>query len=136
MAATTECVVDILRRCGPGMLPARQLLRELLHRRPAVALSMEKLRRLVQESGDRMLYLRVELDTLEENAEVPQLAGWVVLADPRDAPDRPRLDRSLWESLTALALEVDPASRLDVCRWAIKAEQARRLGVSGDPWGR
>lgn len=136
MAGTTECVVDILRRCGPGMLPARQLLRELLHRRPAIALSMENLRRLVEESGDRMLYLRVELDTLEGNADAPPLESWVVLAKPRDAPDRPPLDRSLWESLTTLALEVDPASRLDVCRWAIKAEQARRLGAAEDPWGK
>lgn len=136
MAGTTECAVDILRRCGPGMLPARQLLRELRHRRPAIALSMENLRRLVEESGARMLYLRVELDTLEENADAPPLDSWVVLANPRDAPDRPLLDRSLWESLATLAFEVDPASRLDVCRWAIKAEQARRLGAAEDPWGK
>ncbi len=131
MAGTTECVVDILRRCGPGMLPSRLLLRELLRRRPAIALSMENLRRLAEESEDRMLYLRVELDTLEKNADAPPLDSWVVLANPRDAPDRPLLDRSLWESLVTLALEVDPASRLDVCRWAIKAEQARRLAVRG-----
>ena len=136
MTGTTECVVDILRRCGPGMLPARQLRTELLQPRPAIALSMEKLRRLVEESEDRVLVLQVALDTLEENADVPLLDSWVVLVDPRDAPERARLARSLWESLTALALQVDPVSRIDVCRWAIKAEQARRLAAAEDPWGR
>lgn len=135
MTGTTECVVDILRRCGPGMLPARQLRTELLQHRPAIALSMEKLRRLAEESEDRVLVLQVALDTLEENADVPLLDSWVVLVDPRDAPERARLARSLWESLTALALQVDPVSRIDVCRWAIKAEQARRLAAAEDPWG-
>jgi len=135
MAGTTECVVDILRRCGPGMLPARQLRRELLRRRPAVALSMERLRTLVEESEDRLLHLRVELDTLEATADMPPLACWILVTAPEDAPDRPRLARSLWESLAALALDVDPASRVEVCRWALKAEQARRSGAEEDPWG-
>ena len=136
MAGTTESVVDILRRCGPGMLPVRQLRAELLRLRPAIALSMKKLRILVEDSEDRLLFLQVEMDTLEENVDVPLLDSWAVLTNPEDAPDRPELARSLWESLTALALEVDPASRVDVCRWAIKAENARRLGTAEDPWRR
>ena len=136
MAGTTECVVDILRRCGPGMLPARQLRAELLRRRPAIPLSMEKLRVLVEESEDRLFYLQVGLDTLEENADMPLLACWVMVTAPEDAPDRPQLARSLWESLAALALDIDPASRVDVCRWAIKAENARRLGAAEDRWRR
>ena len=136
MTGTTESVVDILRRCGPGMLPVRQLRAELLRLRPAIVLSMEKLRILVEDSEDRLLFLQVELDTIEENVDVPSLDSWAVLTNPEDAPDRPKLARSLWESLTALALEVDPASRVDVCRWAIKAEQARRLGAAEDPWRR
>lgn len=135
MAGTTECVVDILRRCGPGMLPARELRAELLRRRPAIALSVEKLRTLAEESEERLLWLQVALDTLEDNASAPLLACWILVTAPEDAPDRPQLARSLWEGLTALALEVDPASRIDVCRWAIKAEQACILRA-GRPPGR
>lgn len=136
MADTTEFVVDILRRCGPGMLPARQLREELLRLRPAIALSIEKLRALVEESDDRMVCLRVELDPVEPGAKTPLLGCWVLVTAPEDAPDRTRLARFLWESLTGLALEVDPGSRVDVCRWALKAEQARRLGIAEDAWER
>lgn len=134
MAGTTECIVDILRRCGPGMLPAQKLRAELLRRRPAIALSVEKLRTLVEESEERLLCLEVGLDTIEDDASIPLLTCWILVTAPEDAPDRPQLARSLWESLTALALEADPASRIDVCRWAIKAEQACRLGAAEDPW--
>ena len=130
MAGTTECVMDILRRCGPGMLPARRLRMELLRRRPAVALSLEKLRTLAEESEGRLRVLQVELDALDENAEAPLLGCWILLTEPEDAPDRPRLARSLWESLTALALDIDPVSRVAVCRWALMAEQARTLNAA------
>ncbi len=130
MAGITECVMDILRRCGPGILPTQRLRAELLRRRPAIALSMEKLRSLVEESEERLLYLQVGLDTLADGASTPLLTSWILVTAPEDAPDRPQLARSLWEGLVALALEVDPASRIDVCRWAIKAEQACRLGVA------
>lgn len=136
MPGTTECVVDILRRCGPGVLSTRRLRAELLRRRPAIALSVEKLRRLTGESEDRLCFLQVKLDVPEENADTPLLEGWVVLADPGDAPDRPGLARTLWESLSALALGIDPSSRVEVCRWAIKAEQATRLGAEENPWRR
>ena len=49
-----------------------------------------------------------------------------MLMDPDDAPDYSLLTRSLWESLAALAEKIDPGSRVSVCRWAIKAEHARR----------
>jgi len=133
MARTTEYVVDILRRCGPGMLSARQLREELLRLRPAIALSVEQLRMLVEESENRLLLLQVELDTLDTNADPPVLARWVLLTAPADAPNLSRLARSLWESLTVLALEVDPASRVEVCRWVIKAEQARNVGAGEYP---
>ena len=134
MPGTTECVVDILRRCGPGVLSTRQLRAELLRRRPAIALSAEKLRRLAGESEDRLCFLQVKHDGIGEDADTSLLEGWVVLADPGDAPDRPHIARILWESLSALALDLDPSSRVEVCRWAVMAEQARRLGVEGDPW--
>ena len=133
MVETTECVVDILRRCGTGMLPARQLRSELLRRRPAIALSMEKLRRLVEESENRLLCLQVGLEALEEVAETPALVCWVLVTAREDAPG-PQLARSLWQGLAALAIDIDPASRVDVCRWAIKAEQARRLVAAAKPW--
>ena len=88
------------------------------------------------ESQDRLRFLEVKLDRLEEGADRPLLESWVVLADHGDAPDRPRLARTLWESLAGLALDLDPSSRVEVCRWGIKAEQARRLGVEENPWRR
>ena len=127
MVQLTECVVDILRRCGPGVLPARQLRAELLRRRPAIALNMDKLRRLVEQSGNRLRLLEVELDALDDRRGTALVDGWVVLTAPEDAPDRSRLAVSLWQSLSALAMEVDTMSRVHVCRWAIKAEEARRL---------
>lgn len=132
MAETTEFVVDVLRRCGPGMLPARQLREELLRLRPAIALSMEKLRALAEDSEDRLVCLQVRLDTAEPGAKPPLLGCWVMVTSPEDAPDRARLARLLWEGLAGLALDLDPGSRVDVCRWALKAEQARRLGTAED----
>ena len=127
MVQLTECVVDILRRCGPGILPARQLRAELLRRRPAIALNLDKLRRVVEQSGNRLLLLEVELDALDDRRGTVPVDSWVVLTAPEDAPDRSRLAVSLWQSLSGLAMEVDTMSRVHVCRWAIKAEEARRL---------
>ena len=127
MVQLTECVVDILRRCGPGILPARQLRAELLRRRPAIALNLDKLRRVVEQSGNRLLLLELELDALDDRRGTVPVDSWVVLTAPEDAPDRSRLAVSLWQSLSALAMEVDTMSRVHVCRWAIKAEEARRL---------
>ena len=127
MVQLTECVVDILRRCGPGILPARQLRAELLCRRPAIALNLDKLRRVVEQSGNRLLLLEVELDALDDRRGTVPVDSWVVLTAPEDAPDRSRLAVSLWQSLSGLAMEVDTMSRVHVCRWAIKAEEARRL---------
>ena len=127
MVQLTECVVDILRRCGPGVLPAPRLRAELLLRRPAIALNMDKLRRVVEQSGDRLRLLEVELDALHDRQGTVLVDSWVVLTAPEDAPDRSVLAVSLWQSLSALAMDVDTTSRVDVCRWAIKAEEARRL---------
>ena len=127
MVQLTECVVDLLRRCGPGVLPARQLRAELLRRRPAIALNMDKLRQLVEQSGNRLLLLEVELDALDDGRGTVPVDSWVVLTAQEDAPDRSTLAVSLWQSLSALAMDVDTMSRVHVCRWAIKAEEARRL---------
>lgn len=127
MAQLTECVVDILRRCGPGVLPARKLRAELLHRRPAIALDPQKLRRLAERSGNRLQLLEVHLDPLHNRRSTALVEGWVILTASEDAPDSSPLAASLWRSLSALAAEVDTTSRIDLCRWAIKAEEARRL---------
>lgn len=127
MEKLTERVVDILRRCGPGVLPVRALRAELLRHRPAVAVSPDKLRLLVQRSGHRLRMLGVALDAIDPGQRGAQLGSWVVLTAPEDAPDSSVLAYSLWQSLAALALEVDVTSRVQVCRWAIKAEEARRI---------
>lgn len=127
MVQLTECVVDIVRRCGPGVLPERHLRAELLRRRPAIALPPDKLRHLVDQSGNRLRLLEVKLDSPHNRRSAVLLDSWVVLTDPEDAPDSSGLAAVLWRSLSALALDVDTTSRVELCRWAITAEEARRL---------
>ncbi|MDE2875164.1 MAG: hypothetical protein OXU69_06785 [Gemmatimonadota bacterium] len=127
MTQLTECVVDILRRHGPGVLPARELAAELLRRRPVIALNADKLRRLVEQSGNRLRLFEVALDTLDDGRDPVPVESWVVLTAASDAPDSSILTASLWHSLSALALDIDPESRVQVCRWVIGAEEARRL---------
>lgn len=44
---------------------------------------------------------------------------------PDDGPDESKLAGQLWRSLAVLAANVDPACRVEVCRWALQARQAR-----------
>lgn len=127
MVQLTECVVDILRRCGPGVLSERRLGAELLRRRPAIALPPDKLRRLVDGSGDRLRLVEVKLDSLDNRRGGVPVGSWVVLTDPEDAPDSSGLATALWRSLSALAMDLDTTSRVNLSRWAIKAEEARRI---------
>lgn len=133
MVRLTECVVDILRRCGPGVLPARKLRAELLRRRPAIALHPDKLRRVVERSRERLRLLEVELDSLDAGAGGAPVESWAVLMAPEDAPAGSGLAVALWQSLSALARDVDTTSRVELCRWAIKAEEARRLTAPPGP---
>ncbi len=127
MVRTTERVIDILRRTGPGVLPTSRLNRELRRQRPPIELSRETLRRLAALSKGRLLLLEVPLETSDAEGGPRVLEGWVMLMDPRDAPDHSLLARSLWATLAALAHDLDPGSRVNVCRWVIKAENARKL---------
>ena len=127
MVQLTECVVDILRRCGPGVMSERGLGAELLRRRPAIALGADKLRHLVAQSGDRLRLIEVRLDSLDNRRGGVLVDSWVLLTSPEDAPDGSGLAAALWRSLSALAADVDATSRVQLSRWAIKAEEARRL---------
>lgn len=134
MVRTTEHVVDILRRNGPGTLSARRLRRELRRRRPAIVLTMEQLRLIVEESDDRLMLLEVTVDDPEEEVDAAPIDSWIVLMAPQDAPDQRGLARHLWQSLSALAAETDPTSRVSVSRWILKAGQAWRLCAAETPW--
>lgn len=92
-----------------------------------MVMNMDELRRVVEQSGNRLLLLEVKLDSLDDRQVTVPVESWVVLTAPEDAPDRSRLVSSLWQSLSALALDADSASRVHVCRWALKAEEALRL---------
>ena len=127
MVRTTQCVVDVLRRVGPGALPADRLGVELRRCRPAIVLTTEALRLLVEESEERLMLLQVRTDELVENEGVRPLESWIILMDPEDAPYRDGLANRLWHGLAALAAELDPTCRISVSRWMIKAERARRL---------
>lgn len=127
MVRTTENIVDILRRHGPGALPLSWLTEELRRRRPAMKLDQTKLRRLVERAGDRLLLLEVVPDAPSGVREMEPLDSWVVLTSSADAPGRCRLTYLLWRSLSALAEDVDPNSRVSVSRWVLQAARARRV---------
>lgn len=127
MVRTTENIVDIVRRSGPGALPLSRLTEELRRRRPAMKLDETKMRRLVERAGDRLLLLEVAPDTPAGVRAMEPLDSWVVLISHADAPSRCRLTHLLWCSLAALAEEVDPASRVSVSRWVLQADRARRI---------
>ena len=127
MVRRTQCVVDILRRVGPGTLSADRLRVELRRCRPSIVVTMEGLRLLVKESEERLMLLEVGTDALVDDAATRPLESWIILTNPEDAPLRDGLAKRLWHGLAALAAELDPTCRISVSRWMIKAERARRL---------
>lgn len=127
MVRTTESIVDILRRCGPGALPESRLLEEMRRRRPSMRFSRAKLRSQLRAAGDRLLLLELKPDAVDDSGTVEPLDSWVVLTSASDAPDRNRVATLLWSSLAALAVEVEPTSRSSVSRWVGQAYQAQRV---------
>ena len=126
MNRTTASTVDILRRSGPGALPVNRLLEELERCHPPIQITAHELRLLVDETGGRLELLEVSADDLGETT----LDSWVALMDPEDGPSRSWFASMLWESLAAMAEEVDPASRTDVARWILHAERAVRVSIA------
>ena len=120
MVWTTECVVDILRRGGPGALSTERLTAELRRSRPPVLLTRERLEYLIDESDGRVALIEVRLDDPERTV----VESWVFLTDPRDRPSRPAISAELWRSLAALAEDLDTSSRVEVCRWILTARSA------------
>ncbi|MDE2752876.1 MAG: hypothetical protein OXK77_18660 [Gemmatimonadota bacterium] len=131
MNRTTESMVDILRRSGPGALPATRLLEELGRCHPPIRITVRELRLLVDETGGRLELLEISAD----GPGAATLDSWVVLMDPEDGPSRSRLAEMLWESLAAMAEALDPASRTDVARWMLQAEHAIRISISAARMG-
>ncbi len=129
MNRTTESMVDILRRGGPGALSTNRLREELLRCRPPIVLSPDGLRLIVEESEGRLAQLEVRLDDGET------IDSWVVLMDPDDAPPGPGLVCSLWHSLAALAADLDVDSRIEVARWMLKADRAGRTCLAAGGHG-
>ena len=136
MEDTVERIVEVLRRCGPGVLPTDRLRRELLRLHPTVVLSTEQIRNLARDSGKRLLFVQVGIEAVRVSHRARSLASWVALTSPADAPLQPGFARPLWEGLAALGAEVTPYSRLEACRWAIKAEEAMRACLATGPWSR
>lgn len=131
MNRTTESVVDILRRSGPGTLPANRLLEELARCHPPIRITAHELRVLVDETGGRLELLEIRADDLAATT----LDSWVLLMDPEDGPSRSWLASMLWESLAAMAEDLDPASRTAVARWILHAERAVRVSIAAARWG-
>ena len=136
MEDTVERIVEVLRRCGPGVLPTDRLRRELLRLHPTVVLSTEQIRNLARDSGKRLIFVQVRIEEVRVRHRARSLASWVALTSPADAPLQPGIALSLWEGLAALGAEVTPDSRLEACRWAIKAEEAVRACLATGPWSR
>ena len=122
MVWTTECVVDILRRGGPGALSTERLKAELRRSRPPVLLTRQRLEHLIDESEGRVALLELRLDDPERTV----VESWAFLTDPRDRPSRPEIAAELWRSLAALAEDLDTSSRVEVCRWIRTARNAER----------
>ena len=134
MEDTIERMVDVLRRCGPGVLPTERLREELMRLRPTIALSAAQIQNLARESGRRLLFVQVGVEALHADPAGRPLGSWVALAWPGDGPLQPGIARPLWESLAALGAELTPDSRIEACRWAIKAEEAMRACLVAGPW--
>lgn len=125
-----ESIVDILRRCGPGALPESRLPLEMRRRWPSSRYDRERLRKVIEAAGDRILLMEVVPDSPVGHAlPLMPLESWVVLTSRGDAPDRSRLASLLWGSLVALAADVEPHSRVSVSRWVVRA---RRAGSAHD----
>ena len=127
MVRTTESIVEILRRCGPGALPESRLLAELHRLKPSMRFTRTKLRSQLRAADDRFLLLELKLDAIDDARNPEPLDSWIVLTSASDAPDRNRLATLLWSSLAALAAEVEPMSRASVSRWVGQAYQAQRV---------
>lgn len=128
MNRTTERMVEILRRSGPGAMSVRRLQAELRRCRPPILLSIEAIRLVVEESGGRLAQLEVRVDDVAETS----LDCWVFLTRSEDGPDRERLASMLWRTLAALAEDVEADSRIEVARWILHAERARRVCMSSE----
>ena len=127
MVRTTESIVEILRRCGPGALPESRLLAELRRLKPSMRFTRTKLRSQLRAADDRFLLLELKPDTIDNARNPEPLDSWIVLMSASDAPDRNRLATLLWSSLAALAAEVEPMSRASVSRWVGQAYRAQRV---------
>ena len=127
MVRTTESIVEILRRCGPGVLPESRLLAELRRLKPSMRFTRTKLRSQLRAADDRFLLLELKPDAINEARNPEPLDSWIVLTSASDAPDRNRLATLLWSSLAALAAEVEPMSRASVSRWVGQAYRAQRV---------
>ena len=128
MSRTTESMVEILRRSGPGALSIPRLQAELGRRRPPIALSAAAIKLLVEESEGRLVQLDVRIDDVRETS----LDSWVLLMRSEDGPPRRGLASMLWHSLAALAEEVEVDSRTGVARWIQYAERASRMCLSSE----
>ena len=126
MNRTTESMVDILCRSGPGALPAIRLREELARCHPPIQITAHELSLLVDEAGGRLELLEISADDIGGTT----LDSWVVLMDPEDGPSRSGLASMLWGSLAAMAEELDPTSRMDVARWILHAERAVRICIA------
>jgi len=122
MNHTTERVVDILQRSGPGALSAWRLQDELKRCRPRILVGIPELRVLAEESEGRLTVIEISADDTAKTL----LDAWVLLTHSQDAPPRSWVATKLWESLSATAAELDHASRTEVARWILQAESASR----------
>ena len=122
-----EALVDVLQRAGPGVLSLSHLLAELNAAAPGERWSAAQVRLAVQGSESRIQILDVSLDPPEVHEASPLLDSWALVTQRDDAPAEDPLVRAIWDGLTALASHVDPASRVSVSRWILKAAEANAV---------
>lgn len=105
-----------------------QLRAELRRCRPPILLSVEAVGLIVEESEGRLARMEVGMDDVSEST----LDAWVLLMRSEDGPDRQWLATLLWQSLAALAEDVEVDSPIAVARWILHAERASRVCMSSE----
>ena len=122
-----EKLVDALQRTGPGVLRLGELRSQLNRGAIGPKWSDAGVRQAAQDSGNRVRILDVSLDWGEHEAGPSLLDSWALVTQAEDAPEDDPVIRAVWDTLSALAIDVEPASRVSVSRWILKATEANAL---------
>ncbi len=132
-------VVEILRRCPIGALPACEILRTRRMDPCAIhpPLTNRRLRELVLAAPDRLAWVGLSLQPVgapdaDPFPERSQYDSWVILAASEDAPETAAFGVKLWEALSTLAKPIPTGSVVEAARWLRMARRAFNFCMDRD----